>query len=261
MGVDVGDVDGDLRLDLFVTNLSLETNTLYLQRAPNFFTDSTRPSGLQSLSLPVLGFGTDLLDLDNDGDLDIVVANGDLHPNVHQFNDGLSWRQPGQVFLNDGQGRFSELAGSEVGDFAIPRVGRGTLTVDLDQDGRLDLVVSYNQDSARVFHNQGPDGAWIGFRLTDQGPNRAAIGARITTVAAGRVQTASLLAGSGYASSSDPRVHFGLGAHSDSVDIEVTWPDGAAQRWKDLSPGVYYSLRRGKDPTSGSEHSRLDPSQ
>ncbi|MBZ0114284.1 MAG: CRTAC1 family protein [Thermoanaerobaculia bacterium] len=261
MGVDAGDIDGDQRFDLFVTNLSLESNTLYLQGAPNFFTDATRPSGLQNLSLPVLGFGTDLLDIDNDGDLDIVVANGDLHSNVQLFNDGLSWKQPGQIFLNDGRGRFSELPGADVGDFATPRVGRGTLTVDLDQDGRLDLVVSYNQDRARAFHNEGPDGAWIGFRLTDRAPNHSAIGARITAVAAGRSQTASVMAGSGYASSSDPRVHFGLGPASDSVDVEVTWPDGTAQRWKSLGSRAYYILRRGEAPNRGSEPSRLDPGQ
>ena len=196
------------------------------------------------INMPVLGFGTDLLDLDNDGDLDIVVANGDLHDNIQAFNDGLRWKQPGQILLNDGSGTFRELARSEVGDFGEPGVGRGTLTLDIDHNGGLDLVVSYSRDRARLFRNRAARGSWIGFELLADGPNPAAIGSRVTVESEGRRQVEAVVAGSSYASSSDPRVHFGLGEGGERVDVEVVWPDGSRVRWKDLAAGRYHRLHQ-----------------
>lgn len=110
-----------------------------------------------------LGFGTDMLDVDHDGDLDLVVVNGDVLDNVELFNDGLSWRQKGQVFLNDGTARFTELDGRRFPALATPRVGRGSMTLDFDNDGHRDVLVSYNNDHARLFRHHGTSGHWIGF--------------------------------------------------------------------------------------------------
>jgi enediyne biosynthesis protein E4 len=241
MGVDAGDVNGDGWLDLFVTNLSMEANALYLG-GKDSFTYATRTAGLYGPSLPVLGFGTDMLDVDHDGDLDLVVVNGDVLDNVELFNDGLSWRQKGQVFLNDGTARFTEMDGRRFPAFATPRVGRGSMTLDFDNDGHLDFLVSYNNDHARLFRHHGTSGHWIGFQLIGTGKNTGAIGARVTIESAYRSQVAEVKAGSSYLSSGDPRLHFGLGPASQADRVTIRWPNGDTQIVEHLPAGHYHVI-------------------
>ncbi len=232
MGVDAGDVDGDGHLDLVVTNLSLETNTLYLGGAAGF-RDATRAAGLFQPSLAVLGFGVDFLDLDDDGDLDLTVANGDVLDNIAELHEGLAAAQPGQLFANDGQGHFRELAASEVGPFALPRLGRGAITLDVDGDGGLDLAVSYNHDRARLFANRGRRGHWLA--LAGLPP-----GTRAELLAGDRRQLDEVRAGSSYQTSSDPRLHFGLGEAAKADQLDLRWPDGHRRRLHGLAAGAVY---------------------
>ena len=242
MGVDAGDVDGDGRLDLVVTNLSLETNALYLG-GPEGFVDARRQAGLHAPSYAVLGFGTDLLDLDNDGALDLLVTNGDVLDNVELINDALRHAQPGQIFRGDGAGRFSELAAKQVGDFATPRVGRGLAILDFDDDGRLDVLVSYNDDRARLFQNQtAASNHWIGFDLEGPGANTRAIGTRVTLEAGDRRWVDEVKAGSSYLTSSDPRLHFGLGTVETIDRVTLRWPNGQVDTWTDLAVDRYHRL-------------------
>jgi hypothetical protein len=248
MGVDAGDVHGDGDLDLFVTNLSLETNALYL-RGDAGFVHATRDAGLHAPSFKVLGFGTHLADVDADGDLDLVVINGDLHDNVELLNDALRQEQRGQVFLNDtvpnGRvGHFTAMPASAVGDPATPRVGRGSILADFDDDGRLDLVVSYNDDRARLYQNRAEPRGWIGFRLEGAGANTRAVGARVTVEAGGRRQLRELRIGSSYQTSSDPRLHFGLGDADRAQKVTIRWPDGRVQTLEDLPAGRYHTVRQ-----------------
>ena len=242
MGVDAGDVDGDGRLDLVVTNLSLETNALYLA-GPEGFVDARRQAGLHAPSYAVLGFGTDLLDLDNDGALDLLVTNGDVLDNIELINDALRHAQPGQIFRGDGGGHFTELAAERVGDFAAPRVGRGLAILDFDDDGRLDVLVSYNDDRARLFRNQAPaTGHWIGFDLRGPIGNTHAIGTRVTIEAGDRRWVDEVKAGSSYLTSSDPRLHFGLGTVETIDRVTLRWPDGQVDTWTDLAIDRYHRL-------------------
>jgi hypothetical protein len=241
MGVDAGDVDGDGRLDIIVTNLSREANSLFLGGVEQF-TYGTRRAGLYEPSFKVLGFGVHMADVDNDGDLDLVVVNGDVLDNVESIDDGLTWRQPGQVFLNDGTGRFLELAPDRVGDLALPRVGRGSMLLDYDDDGRQDLLVSYNGDRARLYHHEGRAGRFLGLSLHAPAPNTAAIGARVTVESGGRRQIREVRAGSSYASSSDPRLHFGLGDAEAAERVTIRWPDGHVQSLSGLATGRYHEL-------------------
>jgi len=256
MGVDAGDVDGDGFLDLVVTNLSLETNALYLG-SDGMFTYATRRAGLHTPSLRVLGFGVDLLDFDNDGDLDLAVANGDVLDNVESFGSGLTYRQASQIFENDGKGRFVLVPQAMAGPLATPRVGRGTTTLDADRDGRLDLAIAFNNDRARLFRNIGPAGHWLALGLDADSPNRFGIGATITVETEGRRQLDTIKAGSSYASSGVALAHFGLAQASKARRVTLRWPHGPRQVFIDLDADAIYRVRRALPEPS--KHHRSSP--
>ena len=245
MGTDAGDVNGDGRLDIIVTNLSQETNALYLG-GDAFFDYGTRRAGLYGGSLMQVGFGVDLLDVDNDADLDILVTNGHVDDTIELKDDAQTFRQPSQLFLNDGTGRFALASAATSGDIAKPGVGRGTLTFDYDNDGRLDVVVTRNNEAVALYRNtwQTP-GRFIGFLLQAAPGNRDAIGSRVTVEFDGRRTVEERKAGSSYQTSGDPRLHFGLGGAQRVSQVTVRWPDGQKQSFEDLAAGRYYRLVQG----------------
>lgn len=235
MGVTAGDVDRDGRLDLFVTNLSNETNSLYLG-GETLFSYHTRLAGLHGPSYLWVGFGTDLLDFDNDGDLDLLVTNGHVIDNVELIDDAQSFRQPTQVFRNDGSGNFSQVEPQKLPDLSLPRVGRGTMTLDLGSDGKLDFVVTTNGDSARLFRNTHDTSAtWIGFSFSEH-----EAGTRIAVETPSGRQIEETLLGSSYETSGDPRLHFGLGSEA-RADVAFR-SSGGSRIFRDLPAGSYYRL-------------------
>ncbi|MBM3985035.1 MAG: CRTAC1 family protein, partial [Planctomycetes bacterium] len=158
MGLATGDVDGDLDLEIFVTNFDDESNTLYRNDADALFTDVTTAAGLDAPSRLLVGFGTVLCDLDNDGDLDLAVANGHIIDNIHLYNDGKRWKQPAQLFVNDGRGRFADGT-ARAGDLSRePLVGRGLYAGDVDGDGDADLLLTQCGGRALLLANDGPPG-------------------------------------------------------------------------------------------------------
>ncbi|SVA67012.1 uncharacterized protein METZ01_LOCUS119866, partial [marine metagenome] len=166
MGVDIGDVNGDGWQDLFVTNFSGETNTIYINNQQGFFSDETFLAGLGQPSLNYLGFGTKLLDLNYDGWLDLFVVNGHVIDNIHYFNKDYTHAQPKQIFLNNQNGTFRELLPEQIGDANLPSVGRGAAFGDLDNDGDIDVVIANNNEPANLLIRNGtPNGNWIGFFL------------------------------------------------------------------------------------------------
>lgn len=249
MGTDAGDVNGDGFPDLFVTNLTAESNSLYLGGGAVGFRYATRTWGLAGPSLPYVGFGTDLLDVDNDGDLDIYVANGHVIDNIHLSNDAFTWKQPDQVFLNTGRGAFRELAAGKAGEISVPRAGRGQVTLDYDNDGRLDVLVTHSEARARLYRNEcRSGGGWIGFLLVGRGGNRDAVGARVTVVREGGSLTEERRAGASYQCSHDPRMHFGLGDADAAQEVRITWPGGSRQILGGLPGGSYYRVVQGEQP-------------
>jgi hypothetical protein len=241
MGTAVGDVDGDGYLDLFVTNLSAETNALYLG-GPQFFTYQTRQAGLFSASYLPVGFGAELADLDNDGDPDLLVTNGHVIDNIEMIDDAQSFRQPSQLFWNDGRGRFTEAEAAALGELAEPRVGRGTISLDADNDGRLDVLITFNNDRARLFRNQLTGaGNWLGLDPRDR---VGGIGALARLDSGGRSTLAVRTAGSSYQTSGDPRLRLGLGGATVAQRVELRWPDGARQSYLALPAGRDYRLTR-----------------
>ncbi len=232
MGVDVGDIDGNGRPDIFVTNFSYETNALYQNETGGFFMEVSVPRGIAGASLLPLGFGAHFFDYDNDGDLDLFVANGHIFPNVTAFSAAESYPQADQVLRNAG-GRFEVVnAGVEA-----PGVSRGSAIGDLDEDGDLDLVVLHSGQRARVFRNRGGNkGHWVVVKLVGgTRSNRDGIGAVVHMTAGGKTQSREVRSQSSYLSASDLRLHFGLG-HANRVErLEVHWPSGRVQVLKDIA--------------------------
>ena len=245
MGVDAGDANGDGWPDLIVTNLSAETNALYLG-GENFFDYGTRSAGLYEGTLMQVGFGVDFLDADNDGDLDLFVTNGHVIDNIEQTDDSQSFRQPSQLFLNDGAGHFTLVTAEMAGDISEPGVGRGTMSFDYDNDGRLDVLVTRNNGPVNLYRNSWQQaGNWIGFDLRGRDSNRDGIGARVTVEAGEQRMVEEKKAGSSYQTSGDPRLHFGLGEAESASKVTIRWPGGDVQSFENLAGGQYYRLEQG----------------
>ncbi|MDE0019329.1 MAG: CRTAC1 family protein [Candidatus Poribacteria bacterium] len=231
MGVDAGDYNGDGFLDLFVTNFSYETNTLYRNNGDGTFTDVSYKAQLGEESYLSLGFGTGFFDADNDGHLDIFVANGHIFPTVEQTTDVLSYRQPNQLFWNQGDATFAEVRFDD-----RPAVSRGTLFGDYDNDGDTDLLVTQLNGTVTLLRNESQtSNHWLRVKLIGTRSNRDGIGARITLTIGSESQTREVRMGSSYLSSNDPRVLLGVG-EQDVVDkLEIRWQSGVVQVLENLT--------------------------
>jgi tetratricopeptide (TPR) repeat protein len=243
MGVVAEDLNGDGRIDLFHTNFINQSSTLRWNLGGGVFTDGTLAANLAAPTRAMTGFGTVALDVDNDGALDLFVANG--HTDDQPWYSTPMAESP-QLFLGREQGRF-ELAGPEVSPyFAHPVVGRGVAAGDLDNDGRVDLVVVHRDAPAAVLRNTTPGGHWLGLRLRGTRSGRTPVGARVTCRAGGRSRVRWLTSGTSYLASSDPRLWFGLGLAPKVEQLEVRWPSGTIQTWTDLAADRVLELREGE---------------
>ncbi|MEL7059900.1 MAG: CRTAC1 family protein [Acidobacteriota bacterium] len=250
MGLDLGDVDRDGHLDLIVTNYAHEANTLYLATPEPFFDDRTAEAGLARPSFLSVGWGVRFFDAENDGDLDLAVANGHVLDNIEAFEPRQSYPQRDHLYLNDGGGSFVEV-GPRVGDgFAGQRVSRGLAIGDWNDDGRMDVLTTQTNGPATLLENvSAPTGAWIGLRLEGPAPNRSAIGARVRLVELGEAEpqllgVGEVRSGGSLMSQSDLRLHFGLGPRDAAAEgnptrrrlARVRWPDGVHS--EHLLPGI-----------------------
>jgi hypothetical protein len=208
MGVDMGDYDCDGLLDIIVTNFAQETNALYRNLGGGAFLDSRAPAGIAEPSLPFLGFGIAFADLDQDGDLDLVVANGHIQDNTAELNPGSEYAQRKQVFENLGNGKFREDKGTGMDGV---RVSRGLAVGDLDGDGDLDVAVNNSNQPCEVYENVGAGGHWLQVGFAAPAGNHFAIGARLELEAGGKRQIRDVKTASSYASQNALAVHFGLG--------------------------------------------------
>ncbi len=248
MGTDWGDFDGDQRLDVVVTNLDLETNSLYQNFGSGVFSDVTFAKGLGEPSLRYVGFGTNWGDFDNDADLDLFVANGHIIDNIAEFRDSITYAQRNHLYMNDGAGAFTERSADAGSGFEIVKVSRGSVTADFDNDGDLDLIVTNNDQTADYLRNDGGNeaGNWVQLRLVGRRANRSGAGARVV-VSEGteRPLLRELRIGSSYCSSGPSTMHIGLGAAT-SVTLSVRWPGGETEVLDGIVAGRAYVIQEGR---------------
>ena len=247
MGVDAADVDDDGRVDLVVTNFQFEPNSLYRNDGALTFTEVSSLAGIASASMPRLGFGTRFFDYDNDGVLDLVVANGHVYDNAEELTPVSSHAQPPTLMRGIGGGRFVEVTAQSGRGLGNPIVGRGLAVADLDNDGDLDVVMTTNGGAPRVFENLGGNAnAWLGVRAVGTRRDSTAIGARVTLQCGGRTQTREVRSGGSYLSQSDLRLVFGLGSATRVERLEVRWPGGAVDEARDIEVRQYVDIVEGQ---------------
>ena len=234
MGVDIGDCDRDGDWDLFVTNFSRETNTLYRNEG-TYFKDVTAVAGLGRPSWLYLGFGTAFFDYDHDGDPDLYVANGHVLDRVQVLQPGVRYAQEHQLFRNDGSCRFAEVGDRAGSWFAQEQISRGLARGDWDGDGDLDLLVTNCGGPAKLARNHHGNGRhWASIKLVATAANRDAVGAEVRVVTDSLDQRRLVNSGSSYLSAGDRRLHFGLGDRQRIDRLEVQWPHGARQVFRQL---------------------------
>lgn len=230
MGVASGDLNHDRRIDLLVTNFEGESSTLFLQRDRGLFEDAIVGSGLMAAGIPYVGWGAQFLDADNDGELDVVVANG----HVADFREpGVEYHMPTQLFRNAGQGRFIQQSAASAGELFERRgLGRSIATLDWNRDGRTDFVLSSIESPAALATNRTEKvGHWLDVRLHARTLARDAIGAQVEIRQAQTVHWQQLTAGDGYQATNERQLHFGL-ASAETIDqLTVHWPGGAVSKF------------------------------
>ncbi|MHC4947967.1 MAG: CRTAC1 family protein, partial [Planctomycetota bacterium] len=257
MGIALGDYDGDGDGDLFLTHFALETNTLYRQFSPGQFEDATTGSGLGAPGVDFTSFGTAFLDVELDGDLDLVVVNGRVLRRLPHAGSRVNahWRpyaEPNQLYLNDGSGHFA-LVGERCGALCDDiEVSRGVAAGDLDRDGDIDLVVTNGNGTVRLYRNDSPRaGSWLVVRAVDPALRRDALGAVVEVAAGSRRWRRPIRTAHSYLSASEPTAHFGLG-ETDAVDeITVRWPDGTLEVFPGGPAERRVVLERGAGRTIG----------
>jgi enediyne biosynthesis protein E4 len=250
MGVDAADVDNSGTSSLAVTNFEGEMIGLYRRGPSGAYRDVAASAGVGFPSRNRLGFGCVFADLDLDGRLDLVTANGHIDDTVRNIRGNIGHAQQPQLFLNQGSGRFRD-ASSVVGPaFTQPRVGRGLAVGDFDGDGDLDLLMTTNNGSAVLLRNDQTAGnRSVRFRLVGTSSNRDAIGSTVRIFLDGITQTRMVRSGSSYLSQSELPVTFGVGRRDRIARAVITWPNGRTEEFKDLVAGRSYTCVEGKGIT------------
>ena len=198
-------------------------------------------------SLANLGWGTGFADFDNDGLLNLFVANGHVYPEIDRLGTRTTYRQPKQLFKNRGQGLFSDVTETVGGGLLVEKSSRGAAFGDVDNDGDVDVLVINMNDRPTLLRNDTDSGHnWIALKLVASGRNRDAIGARVWLDGAVARQVAEIRSGGSYLSHNDMRVRFGLGRRTKVPPAKVRWPDGAVERFDSLTPNAIQTIRQGQ---------------
>jgi enediyne biosynthesis protein E4 len=241
MGVTVGDYDHDGMLDLFITNFADEYNTLYHNDGRNSFTDLSYAAKVAAMSLPYVGWGTKFFDYDNDGWVDLFVANGHVYPQLPGY------RQPKFLHRNNGDGTFTEVSAQFGGILTENRASRGVAFGDLDNDGDVDLVIGDLDGPPQLLRNDGGNANnSVLIKTIGVKSNRDGIGARVKILAGDLSQIDEVRSGDSYLSQSDLRLHFGLGKRTKVDLIEVRWPSGVVDKVTGVGVNRIVTMKEGQ---------------
>ena len=247
MGVDTGDFENSGRPGVAITNFDNEMVGLYRALGNGTYDDVAQQSGIGAASKNTLGFGCVFLDADLDGSLDLAIANGHIDETVRNIRGNVGYAQPPQLFLNNGHGDFHDIASAAGSQFSQPKVGRGLAYGDFDRDGDLDLLVTTNNGAAYLYRNDQLAGNHsIRFHLVGTKSNRDAIGAQVRIFSAGSSQSRLVRSGSSYLSQSELPVTFGLGKRDKIDRVEINWPSGQTEEYKNLAAGRTYDCTESK---------------
>jgi hypothetical protein len=248
MGIAVGDYNRDGKVDFHITNFSDDYNTLYRNDGEASFTDVSIAAGLTSVTIPFLGWGTGFLDYDNDGLLDIFVANGHVYPGVDKQDWGTTWAQRPLLFRNVKGTKFEEVPPATGSGLATLVSARGAAFGDLFNDGKIDVVVNVIDGTPLLLRNVvKTSNHWLGIELVGGSKSpRDAIGAKVFVTAGGIRQRGDVFSGGSYASSSDPRLHFGLGQSTKVDKIEIHWPSGLKEEVRVPSVDRIFTIVEGR---------------
>ncbi len=249
MGVAAGDFDGDGDEDIFKTNLTNEGCNLYVNDGHGNFNDESAEFGLLQPTFPYTGFGTEWFDYDNDGHLDLFIANGAVNRIESLRGSPYPFNQNNQLFRNESGGRkFREMTGVAGPALALSEVSRGAAFGDINNDGAIDIVVANNNGPVRLLLNQTRSlnrNHWLLVRLEAAGGNRFAIGARVEVRLRGRNLLRRAHTDGSYLSANDIRVHFGLGEDTKIEKLIANWPDGRCEEWDRLEVDRMVTIRQG----------------
>jgi hypothetical protein len=249
MGVDVGDIDNSGKPSLAITNFENEMIGLYRETRPGVFEDVAVRAGVGQPSRSTLGFGCLFADVDLDGLLDLIVANGHIDETVRGIRGNVGYAQPPHLFVNQGQGALRDVAASVGADFAQPKVGRGLACGDFDRDGDVDILMTTNNGPARLYRNDQVAGnRSIRFHLTGTVSNRDAIGATVRIFHDGDTPSRVVKSGSSYLSQSELPVTFGVGRRDRIDRAVIAWPNGRTDEFTNLSAGRTYDCVEGSAP-------------
>ena len=247
MGVDAADTTGTGRMDVAIAHLDTQLARFYRNLGDGTFEDATLQCKIGYATYHMSEFGLAFMDYDNDGARDLFMAGGNVLDNIARYHAGVTFAEPKLMFRNVGNGMFGNVSDELGADFRLPRVSRGAAVGDFDNDGDLDILINNNGEMPQLLRNDGGNqNNWLSILLIGTKSNRDGVGARVKITAGNLVAYDQRKGGMSYQSARDPRLHFGLGQHSEIDSVEVKWPSGAATKIEKLKSNQIIAIKEGE---------------